>query len=85
MRKPQAREAEAKGKTDPAEAAKVKPLGKGEDKLDAAIAEFEKAVELDPSLLEARLNLGEVYIDDERIDKAEAPLPGNPEAGFGKR
>ena len=63
MRSATAREAEAKGKTDPAEAAKVKQLrNEAKAKLDAAIAEFEEAVELDPSLLEARLNLGEVYL-----------------------
>ena len=67
-----ARAAEAKGKTDPAEAAKVKPLREeAKRKLDAAIEQFEKAVELDPSLLEARLNLGEVYISLNELDKAE--------------
>ena len=78
----EAREAEAKGKTDPAEAAKAKQLrDEAKTKLDAAIEQFEKAVELDPSLLEARLNLGEVYISPlNDLDKAEAHLPGNPEA-----
>jgi tetratricopeptide (TPR) repeat protein len=31
------------------------------EKLDQAVFQFERSVELDPSLLEARLNLGEVY------------------------
>ena len=57
-----AREAEGKGKTDPADAAKAKQLGRqAKAKLDEAIAQFERAVELDPALVEARLNLGEVY------------------------
>lgn len=67
-----ARAAEAKGKTDPAEAAKVKPLKDlAKVKLDAAIEQFEEAVKLDPSLLEARLNLGEVYLSLSNFDKAE--------------
>ena len=54
---------EAKGKTAPAEAAKVAPLREqAKLKLDQAIGQFERAVDLDPSLLEARLNLGEVFI-----------------------
>jgi tetratricopeptide (TPR) repeat protein len=68
-----AREAEAKGKTNPAEAAKAKPLkDEAKTKLDAAIEQFEKTIELDPTLLEARLNLGEVYIMLNQLDKAEA-------------
>jgi tetratricopeptide (TPR) repeat protein len=67
-----AAEAEAKGKTDPVEAAKVKPLKElAKTKLDDAIREFEEAVRLDPSLLEARLNLGEVYMSLSTRDKTE--------------
>ncbi len=64
-----AREAEAKG-----EAAKAKQLrSEAKLKLDAAIAEFDRAVELDPWLLEARLNLGEVYLSPSALhpEKAE--------------
>jgi len=39
-------------------------------KLEQALAEFEKSVQLDPSLLEARLNLGEVYTSLGNYDKA---------------
>ncbi|MGO9114129.1 MAG: tetratricopeptide repeat protein [Thermoguttaceae bacterium] len=70
-----AREAEAKSKTDPTEAAKAKQFrDEAKARLDAAIAQFEKAVELDPTLLEARLNLGEVYQSLNEIDKAEKNL-----------
>ena len=70
-----AREAEAKGKFDPAEAAKGKQLrDEVKTKRDAAIDQFEKAVELDPSLLEARLNLGQVYMSLNELDKAEKDL-----------
>ncbi len=63
--------AEAKGKTDPAEAAKVKPLRElAKLKLDQAIEQFERSVQLDPSLLEAHLNLGEVYTQLGANDKA---------------
>ena len=62
-----AREAETKGKTDSAEAAKAK----AKNFRQAAIDQFEKAVELDETLLEARLNLGEVYIALNELDKAE--------------
>jgi tetratricopeptide (TPR) repeat protein len=63
--------AEAKGKTDPAEAAKVKPLRDlAKLKLDQAIDQFERSVQLDPSLLEAHLNLGEVYTQLGKHDKA---------------
>ncbi len=66
-----AREAEGKGKTDPADAAKAKQLGaQAKAKLDEAIAQFERAVELDPALVEARLNLGEVYTQLRRFDDA---------------
>jgi tetratricopeptide (TPR) repeat protein len=69
----QAREAETKGKTHPADAANAKQLReKAKQKRDQAIAEFEKAVELDPTLLEARLNLGEVYTQLKELDRAEA-------------
>jgi tetratricopeptide (TPR) repeat protein len=69
----QAREAEAKGKTDQAEAAKVPGLkNQAKAKLDAAIEQFEKAVALAPTLLEARLNLGEVYIARNELENAEA-------------
>ena len=58
-----AREAEAKGKTDPAEAARAKQLRQeAAAKLNAAVDQFKQSIELDPSLLEARLNLGEVYL-----------------------
>ena len=73
QRELEAREAEAKGKTDPVEAAKAKQLkGEAKTKLDAAIEQFEKAVELDPALLEAHLNLGEVYLSLNDLDKAES-------------
>ncbi len=55
-----------------AEAAKVKPFkDEAKFKLNRAMEEFNKAVELDPSLLEARLNLGEVYLSSHERDKAE--------------
>ncbi len=67
----EANAAEAKGKTDPAEAAKVKPLRELQKlKLDQAIDQFERSVQLDPSLLEAHLNLGEVYTQLGANDKA---------------
>ena len=64
-----AREADAKGETEKAKQLRIQ----GKAKLDAAIAEFDKAVELDPSLLEARLNLGEVYLSPSAFhpEKAE--------------
>ena len=69
----EAHKLEAKGKTDPAEAAKLQPLrDKSKAKSDAAIEEFEEAVALDPTLLEARLNLGEAYLSLKDFDKAEA-------------
>jgi tetratricopeptide (TPR) repeat protein len=68
LRRSQQFDAEAKTKTDPAEARRLKALAK--TKLDAAIEQFEKAVELDPSLLEAQLNLGEVYFSLNNFDKA---------------
>jgi len=72
QREAEAREAEAKGKTNPAEAVKAKQLkDEAKVKLDAAIEQFEKAVELDPTLLEARLNLAEVYFSLGDFDKAE--------------
>jgi len=61
----EARNAKAKGKEDPAAAAKAAKL-----KQDA-IAQLETAVELDDTLLEARLNLGQVYISLNDLDKAE--------------
>ena len=67
----EANAAEAKGKTDPVEAAKVKPLrDTAKQKLDQAIDQFERSVQLDPSLLEAHLNLGEVYTQLGKQDKA---------------
>ena len=70
-----AREAEAKGKTDPAEAAKVQGLKDlAKTKRDKAIEQFEEAVKLDSSLLEARLNLGEVFLSLSDHDKAENNL-----------
>ena len=57
--------------------------GPGESELDAAIEQFEEAVGLDPSLLEARLNLGEVYLSLNELDKAELPVPGNRETAIG--
>ena len=78
----EAREAEAKGKTDPVAAARVKPLrDEAKTRLKDAIEQFERAVDLDPALLEARLNLGEVYIAlsdrakaEKNLDKAEKDL-----------
>ena len=61
------RAAEAKGNA--AEAARLKDLAK--TKRDAAMQEFEEAVQLDPTLLEARLNLGEVYFSLNQLDRAE--------------
>ena len=73
----EARQAEAKGKTDPGEAAKARQFkDKAKAKLDAATEQFEKAVELDPALLEARLNLGAVYITLNNLDKAELQYQG---------
>jgi protein O-mannosyl-transferase len=60
-------EASAKAKS-PAESAAAKEL------MDAAIEQFEVAVRLDPSLLEARLNLGQVYLQMSERDKAEKDL-----------
>jgi len=63
--------AEKMGKTDPAEADKAKRLKDlAKVKFNAAIEQFEKAVELDPQLLEARLNLGEVFMSLKDFDKA---------------
>ena len=39
------------------------------DRLDQAVFQFERSVQLDPSLLEARLNLGEVYTQLGSYDK----------------
>ena len=55
--KKQNREAEAKGHRAAAAAKAKAKIFK-----QAAIEQFEEAVKLDDSLLEARLNLGEVYI-----------------------
>jgi tetratricopeptide (TPR) repeat protein len=68
----EANEAEAKGKTDPAEAKKAKELReKAKQYLDQAIAQFERSVQLDPSLLEAHLNLGEVYTQLNKPEQAK--------------
>ncbi len=65
----QAHQAEAKDKTD---SRKVQQLrDDARTKLEAAIAQFERAVELDPTLLEARLNLGEVFTRLNDLDKAK--------------
>ena len=70
-----AREAELKGKTDSAEAAKAKQFhDEAKTNLNLAIEQFEEAVRLDPTLLEARLNLGEVFISLNGCDKAENDL-----------
>ena len=62
-----AREAEAKG-----DAAKAKQLREDAKKRrDAAIAQFEESVRLDPTLLEAHLNLGEVFLTLNELDKSE--------------
>ena len=45
-------------------------------KLDAAIAEFEEAVRLDPTLPEARLNLGEVYLSQQDSRQGRGPRTG---------
>ena len=69
----EARDAEVKGKTDAAMAAKVQPLkDAARNLLNEAIAQFDKAAELDHTLLEAHLNLGEVYLTLKDLDKAEA-------------
>jgi protein O-mannosyl-transferase len=68
-----AAEAEAKAKTDPAEAEKAKQLrAEAKKKLNEAIHQFEEAVRHDPSLLEAHLNLGEVYLTVHEFDKSES-------------
>ena len=63
----EARAAEAKGQADAAAAAKAK----AKNFRQAAIDQFEDAVKLDDTLLEARLNLGQVYITLNEFDKAE--------------
>ena len=50
----------------------VKMRAAAKKELDAAIEQFKKAVELDPSLFEPRLNLGEIYMQLKELDKAEA-------------
>ena len=68
----EAREAEAKGRKDPAEAAKVPKLrAQAKRKLAAAIQQFQEAIHFDYTLLDARLNLGEVYIQLNELDEAE--------------
>ncbi|MGA2254260.1 MAG: hypothetical protein ABSG53_06315, partial [Thermoguttaceae bacterium] len=68
-----AREAETKGKTDPVEAAKAPRLkNEAQAHLKAAVEQFEEAIKLDDTLLEARLNLGEVCLSLHDLDKAEA-------------
>ncbi len=70
-----ARDAEFKGKTDSAKAAKAMQFhDEAKTKLNLAIEQFEEAVRLDPTLLEARLNLGEVFISLNGRDKAENNL-----------
>jgi tetratricopeptide (TPR) repeat protein len=73
MRDAEARVAEVKGKTDPADAAKARKL-KDEAKamLNEAIGQFERSAKLDKALLEPRLNLGEVYSQLGELDKADA-------------
>ena len=65
-----AAEAETKGQTEAARRLRIE----AKEKLNAAIVEFREAVRLDDTLLEARLNLGEVFISLSDRDKAE----GNP-------
>ena len=70
-----ARDGGNQGKIDPSEAAKAKKLrDEAKTKLNLAIEQFEKAIELEPSLLEPRLNLGEVYLSLSDRDKAENNL-----------
>jgi len=45
-----------------------------QSRFDVAIAEFRKATEADPNLLEAFLNLGEVYMETHNYVAAIAPL-----------
>jgi len=59
------REAQAKGKSNAEAEANAKRFRQ------AAIEELEQAVKLDGTLLEARLNLGQVYISLNELDKAE--------------
>ncbi len=67
------RDAAAKAKTDPGAATKAASLHKdARSLLDRAIEQFEKAVELDPSLFEARMSLGTVYYQLNDLGKAEA-------------
>jgi tetratricopeptide (TPR) repeat protein len=69
----EARAAEAKSTSDPAEADRAEVVGKtAKEKRDAAIEQFEKAVELEPSLLEAHLNLGEVFTQSKEFGRAES-------------
>lgn len=66
-----ARKADAKNKSDPAEAVNaIKLREQAKAKIEAAVKEFERAIELDPNLLEARLNLGEIYLSFSDRDKA---------------
>ncbi len=56
-------------RADVPNAAKFKAEAK--EKLDQAVFQFERSVELDPSLLEAQLNLGEVYTQLGKYDEAK--------------
>ena len=73
QREAAAHETEAKAQTDPDARDKTASLhGEAQELLNRAIEQFEKAVEIEPSLLEARLNLGEVHTQLKNFDKAEA-------------
>jgi tetratricopeptide (TPR) repeat protein len=68
----EASQAEAKAKTDFFEVDRVQPLrDEATMYLKDAITEFDEAVTLDPTLPEARLNLGEVYLAHHDLAKAE--------------
>jgi tetratricopeptide (TPR) repeat protein len=72
-REAEARKSEAEGKTDPEAVAKVARLKNEAQKMnDAAIEQFKEAIRLDPTLTEARLNLGVVHLELGHLEEAES-------------